>query len=64
MGGSHKKSRVHKIPQEYMIKEDDVDFMAQMVRYRIVEYFDEARRQRDRMHDELENTRQLIKQII
>jgi hypothetical protein len=30
-GGVHKKVKAHKIPPEYMITEDDVDLMAQMV---------------------------------
>jgi hypothetical protein len=34
MGGARKKSKAHKMPPEYMITEDDVDLIAQMVQDR------------------------------
>jgi hypothetical protein len=42
MRGVRKKTKVHKIPLEYMITEDNADLMAQMVQDQTMEDFDEA----------------------
>jgi hypothetical protein len=63
IGSVCKKAKVHKTPLEYTIMEDDADLMAQMVQDRTTEDFDEARGQRDKMQDEMEDMRQLLDQI-
>jgi hypothetical protein len=60
MRGVRKKSKVHKTPPEYTITEDDVEFIAQMVQDRIMEDFDEAQHQMDRIQDGLENMKKLL----
>jgi hypothetical protein len=54
MGGAHKNAKVHKTPPEYRIMKDDAKTVAQMVQDRIVEDFDNAQRQRDKIEDDLE----------
>jgi hypothetical protein len=49
MWGAHKKVKAQKMPPEYMIIEDDIDLVDQMVQDRTMKDFDEAQCQRDRM---------------
>jgi transcription initiation factor IIF auxiliary subunit len=63
MGGVCKKSKVHRMPPEYTITEDDADLVAQMVQDHTVEDFDNAQCQRDRIEEELAYMRQLLQQL-
>jgi hypothetical protein len=62
MGGARKKSKAHRTPPEYTITEDDADMVAQMVQDRIVEEFDNAQHQRDRIEEDLAYMRHLLQQ--
>jgi hypothetical protein len=51
----------HKTPPKYTITEEDVDMVTQMIQDHIVKDFDNVECQRDRIEEELEYMRQLLK---
>jgi hypothetical protein len=55
--------KAQRTPPEYTITEDDGEMIARMVQDCIAEDFDNVAHHRDRIQEELEDMRQLLKQI-
>jgi hypothetical protein len=55
--------KVHRTPPEYTITEDDAEMVAQMVQDRTFEDFENVVCQRDIIEEEMEDMRQLLRQI-
>jgi hypothetical protein len=48
-----KKAKAHKMPPEYIITEDDVDMVSQMIPDRTIKDFENVAHQRDIIEEEL-----------
>jgi hypothetical protein len=58
-----KKKKEKRTPLEYTIMDDDGKMLARMVQDCLAKDFDHTMHHRDRIQEELENMRQLLKQI-
>jgi len=63
MGGACNKMKVQRTPTEYMITEDDVDMIAQMVQDCISKDFYNVSHHKDMIQEDLVGMRQFLKKI-
>jgi hypothetical protein len=58
--GAGKKTKAHRMPPKYMVTEDEVYLVAQMVQDRTMEDFEDGECQRDRIQEEMAYMRQIL----
>ena len=63
MGGACKKMKVHKDVLEYTITKDDVELFAKRVQERIIEEYEEGKKQRERIMQELNKVKKVLEKI-